>query len=81
MEFSPIPSFSYTHTRKKKRRPSIRTPSFPLIRKILAAQATSCFDMPNPANVYAEKFPSLNEITHKCEVKEHMFNHLQLLEH
>lgn len=79
MEFSPIPSFSYTHA--EKRRPSMRTQSFPLIRKILAARATSCFGMPNPANIYAEKFPSLNEITHKCEVKEHMFDCLQLLEH
>lgn len=67
MEFS---RFLHFHTKK---RPSNRTASFPLIRKILAVRATSCFGMPNPANVYAQKFPSLNEITHECEVKEHMF--------
>lgn len=45
--------------------------SFPLIRKILVW--ATCFGMSNPADVYAQEFPALNEITHECEVKEHVF--------
>jgi len=29
--------------------------------------------MSNPANIHAQEFPSLNKLTHKCEVTEHMF--------